>query len=161
MREGERSLNLAISTAMIATEALRQVRSLLTMSDPCEHLHSRRPSRRHRNQENSAQQTGSAPCETASVAEFEAIEDDICGPKQHHGCGPFCAHPLATNRPIPEPRVAAGIMSIMKGRVFEKVGVHVSTVHGEFAPPVSRSDSRGLRRPALLGCRHFTDRPPA
>jgi coproporphyrinogen III oxidase len=63
-------------------------------------------------------------------AEFEAIEDEYKG---SGAPGRFVRKPWA--RPAPEAEDGGGgVISLMKGRVFEKVGVNVSTVLGEFSP---------------------------
>ncbi len=61
-------------------------------------------------------------------AAFEAIEDEG-GP--HPG--------RFTRTPWDRPEGGGGVISLMKGQVFEKVGVNISTVSGAFSPDFAKS----------------------
>ena len=66
-------------------------------------------------------------------AAFEALEDEA--PARQYPGSPGRFVRTAWNRTdVTGGPGGGGVMALMRGRLFEKVGVHVSTVHGEFAP---------------------------
>lgn len=81
---------------------------------------------------------------------FENLRDEICAafekiekeyPEGHQYSqnppGSFVSTPwkrAEQGSHTPQQDLGGGLMRLMHGRVFEKVGVHTSTVHGEFSP---------------------------
>ena len=98
-----------------------------------------------------------------AAAWFEALRDEICAAfealEAAQDAGPFAALPAGRFERTETHRAegGGGVMAVMRaGRVFEKVGVNVSTVHGELGVTARRSLTARREIPGLAADPRFS-----
>ena len=77
--------------------------------------------------------TGIEKQEASARAWFETLRDDICASLEAIETGA-----VFERKAWQRPEGGGGVMSMLHGQVFEKAGVHTSTVHGEFSPEFAK-----------------------
>jgi coproporphyrinogen III oxidase len=72
------------------------------------------------------------------IADFEALEDEAPAALYPGEAGRFVKTPWQRAKGENGEDQGGGVMGMMRGRLFEKVGVHTSTVFGQLAPEFAK-----------------------